>query len=191
MSYTYKYPHPAVATDCVIFALDGNQLKVLLIERGFEPYKGCWAFPGGYLEIDESAETGALRELREETGMTQASVHQFYTFSTPGRDPRERVISVAFFALVRMQDVWGADDAALARWFNLSDLCENIACRATLPLAFDHEEMLARACQSLLDLLQLRPEMLTSQKEHFTLDELKQITHQLTTATEKVQPPQQ
>lgn len=191
MSYTYKYPHPAVASDCVIFALDGNQLKVLLIERGFEPYKGHWAFPGGYLEIDESAETGALRELREETGMTKASVHQFYTFSTPGRDPRERVISVAFFALVRMQDVCGADDAALARWFNLSDLCENIASRATPPLAFDHEEMLARACQSLLDLLRLRPETLTSQKEHFTLDELKQVTHQLTTATQKVHPPQQ
>lgn len=189
--YQYKYPHPAVATDCVIFALDGKQLKVLLIERGFDPYKGHWAFPGGYLEIDESAEAGALRELQEETGMTHASVHQFHTFSTPDRDPRERVISVAFFALVRMQNVCGADDAARARWFDLSDLCEAISNQANPQLAFDHEEMLARACQALLDLLRLRPETLTSQIEQFTIDELKQVTHQLTTATLKVQPPLQ
>ena len=191
MPYTYKYPHPAIATDCVIFALDGQQLKVLLIERKFDPYKGHWAFPGGYLEIDESAEQGALRELQEETGMEQATIHQFHTFSSPDRDPRARVVTIAHYALVRMQDVCGADDAALARWFNLSDLCEAIVSKSTPPLAFDHEEMLARACQALLDLLRLRPETVTSQKEHFTIGELKQVTHELTMAAHSLQPPQQ
>ncbi|MBO7636242.1 MAG: NUDIX hydrolase, partial [Paludibacteraceae bacterium] len=79
MSYTYKYPHPAVTTDCVIFSFDGNDLKVLLIERGNEPYKGYWAFPGGFLNMDENAEQGALRELQEETGLTPNYIEQFHT----------------------------------------------------------------------------------------------------------------
>ena len=98
--YCYRYPHPAVTTDCVIFGFDGERLQVLLIERGIEPYKGSWAFPGGFLKMDETAEEGARRELKEETGLDSAYMEQFHTFSTPERDPRERVITIAYYALV-------------------------------------------------------------------------------------------
>ncbi|MGN1264366.1 MAG: NUDIX domain-containing protein, partial [Muribaculaceae bacterium] len=117
LKYHYKYPHPSVTTDCVIFGFDGSNLKVLLVQRGIEPYKGRWAFPGGFLRMDESAEEGALRELREETGLQGAYIKQFHTFSDPKRDPRERVITIAYYALVKLQDVIGGDDAAQARWF--------------------------------------------------------------------------
>ncbi|MBO4826928.1 MAG: NUDIX hydrolase [Prevotella sp.] len=183
--YQYKYPHPAVTTDCVVFALDGNQLKLLLVERGFEPYKGHWAFPGGFMEIDESAETGALRELQEETGMTQAAIHQFRTFSQPGRDPRERVISVAFYALVRMQNVCAADDAARARWFTLTELLDSLA-QSTLPLAFDHREMLLRAIEALADRIALHPDNFRNQPEHFTADELQIVCEQLSCYSSRV-----
>ena len=86
--YSYKYPHPAVTADCVIFGFDGTRLQVLLVERGLEPCKGKWAFPGGFVKIDESCEDGALRELEEETGLTGAYIEQFHTFSDPDRDPR-------------------------------------------------------------------------------------------------------
>lgn len=142
-NYHYKYPHPSVTTDCVIFGFDGNSLNVLLIERGNEPFKGKWAFPGGFLNMDESAEEGALRELQEETGMTGACIQQFHTFTAPDRDPRERVISIAYYAIVPMQDVKGGDDATKAQWFAL----DNVP-----PLAFDHDEMLRMAEQELLRL---------------------------------------
>ena len=93
--FCYKYPHPSVTTDCVIFGFDGNKLKVLLIERGIEPFKGKWALPGGFLKMDESAEEGARRELKEETGLTGAYIRQFHAFTAPDRDPRERVITIA------------------------------------------------------------------------------------------------
>ena len=114
LRFCYKYPHPSVTTDCVIFGFDGSRLTVLLIERGIEPFKGRWAFPGGFLRMDESAEDGALRELYEETGLRAAYIKQFHTFSDPDRDPRERVITIAYYALVRMEDVRGGDDAARA-----------------------------------------------------------------------------
>ena len=94
--YAYKYPHPSVTADCIIFGFDGGKLKVLLIERGQDPYKGRWAFPGGFVQMDESCEDGALRELEEETALKGMSVQQFHTYSEPNRDPRERVITVAF-----------------------------------------------------------------------------------------------
>ena len=134
--YTYKYPHPAVTTDCVVFGVDGKELRILLIERGNEPYKGCWAFPGGFLNMDENAEQGALRELEEETGLKLNSVKEFGTFSDVNRDPRERVISIAFYALAEKTDVQGGDDAAKAQWFALDELP---------PLAFDHDLMLKKA----------------------------------------------
>ena len=111
--YSYKYPHPSVTTDCVIFGFDGTKLQILLVERGIDPYKGKWAFPGGFIKMDESCEEGALRELKEETGLTGAYIEQFHTFSDPNRDPRERVITVAYYALVRIQDVKAGDDARL------------------------------------------------------------------------------
>ena len=103
--YTYKHPHPSVTVDCVIFGFDGSSLQVLLIERGAEPFKGCWAFPGGFLNMDESAAEGAMRELEEETGLTGAYMEQFHTYSAPDRDPRERVITIAHYALVRTSEV--------------------------------------------------------------------------------------
>ena len=140
LNYHYKYPHPSVTTDCVIFGFDGTKLQVLLVERGLEPYKGRWAFPGGFLKMDESAETGALRELQEETGLKGAYIKQFHTFSDPDRDPRERVLTIAYYALVRMQEVKGGDDAAKAEWFALDKVPS---------LAFDHDLILRVALMAL------------------------------------------
>ena len=133
MTYCYKYPHPSVTTDCVIFGFDGTKLKVLLVKRAIEPFQGRWAFPGGFMKMDESAEEGALRELQEETGLQGAYIRQFHTFTAPNRDPRERVITIAYYALVRMQEVKGGDDAAEARWFASDDIPQ---------LAFDHDQIL-------------------------------------------------
>ena len=90
--YCYEYPRPSVTTDCVLFGFDGVEINVLLIERGIEPYKGRWAFPGGFVNMDENTEQGALRELQEETGVTNVFMEQLYTFSDVDRDPRGRVI---------------------------------------------------------------------------------------------------
>ena len=84
--YTYEYPRPSVTTDCVIFGYDGKDIKVLLVQRGIEPFKGMWAFPGGFLQMDESAIDGAKRELQEETGLADAYIEQFHTFSDVNRD---------------------------------------------------------------------------------------------------------
>lgn len=147
LKYSYKYPHPSVTTDCVIFGIDSdNRLKVLLIERLNEPFKGCWAFPGGFLEMDEDADHGALRELREETGLEVNYLKQFHTFTSPDRDPRERVISIAYFGVVPVQEVAGSDDAARAQWFDIDDVP---------PLAFDHESMLTMAMEALRQELHL------------------------------------
>ena len=136
MSYIYQHPHPAVTADCIVFSADG---KVLLIERGNEPCKGKWAFPGGFMNIDETAEAAAVRELREETGieLDECDIFQVGAYSTVDRDPRERVVTIAFFAEVeRPMKVTGRDDAAQAKWFKLSELP---------PLAFDHAEILEDA----------------------------------------------
>ena len=138
--YCYKYPHPAVTTDCIIFGWDGKELKVLLIKRGREPFKGLWAFPGGFLNPDESATEGALRELKEETGLEEAYIQQFHTFSAPDRDPRERIISIAYVSLIPLKDVKGGDDASEARWYPIYALPS---------LAFDHEEMYRKALNHL------------------------------------------
>ena len=121
LKYHYKYPHPCVTTDCVIFGFDGTKLNVLLIERGIEPFKGRWAFPGGFLKMDETALQGAKRELYEETGLEDAYIHQFHAFSAVERDPRERVITIAYFALVRLSEVKAGDDAAKAQWLILRE----------------------------------------------------------------------
>ena len=138
MTYTYKYPRPAVTADCVVMTKE-NEPKVLLIERGNEPFKGCWAFPGGFMEMDETLEQCAVRELKEETGMevTEDDIMAFGTFSAVDRDPRGRTISKAYLVMIdEPVEVKGQDDAAKAEWFNISELPE---------LAFDHEEMFGHA----------------------------------------------
>lgn len=164
--FCYRYPHPAVTTDCVIFGFDGERLQVLLIERGIEPFKGRWAFPGGFIKMDETAEEGALRELKEETGMMNAFIQQFHTFSNPLRDPRERVITIAFYALVRIQEVKGGDDAASARWFPLDEIPA---------LAFDHDHMLRMATQRLRQEIHFHPIGFELLPEKFTLRELQSL----------------
>ncbi len=168
--YHYKYPHPSVTTDCVIFGFDGKQLKILLVQRGREPYKGRWAFPGGFLNIDESAEEGALRELREETGLQTACVRQFHTFSALNRDPRERIITIAYYALVKWQEVKGADDAAEAKWFTLHEVPV---------LAFDHDLMLDMALKALRRQLYFEFVGWEPLSENFTLKELQYLYEEI------------
>lgn len=139
MSYTYKYPHPAVTADILVFARDGHDIQLLLIERGREPYAGCWAFPGGFMSIDETTAQAAVRELREETGIniTENELHRIDIYDAVERDPRERVITVAYYTIIDSPaKVQGGDDAKQAQWFSLSQLP---------PLAFDHAEILEKA----------------------------------------------
>lgn len=164
--YCYKYPHPAVTTDCVIFGFNGKKLQVLLIKRGIEPFKGRWAFPGGFIKMHETAEEGARRELREETGLENAYIQQFHTFSDPHRDPRERVITIAFYALVKIQDVKGGDDAVAAQWFPLDEIPA---------LAFDHDYILRMAIQKLREEIHFQPIGFELLPEKFTIKELQTL----------------
>lgn len=165
-TYTYDYPRPAVTTDCVIFGYDGKELKVLLIERGIEPFKGCWAFPGGFLNMDEDALAGARRELKEETGLENAFIEQFHTFSEPGRDPRGRVITIAHYALVKIQEVEGGDDAAQARWFPIEEVP---------PLAFDHDRILRMAMSRLKERIHFEPVGFELLPDVFTMPQLQNL----------------
>ena len=133
MAYTYKYPRPAVTADCIVITKEAEP-KVLLIERGDEPFKGCWAFPGGFMNMDETTKQCAIRELEEETGLKVREVHQIGAYSKVERDPRGRTVTVAYLAIVdEPMAVSGQDDAAKAQWFLLSALPE---------LAFDHDEIM-------------------------------------------------
>ena len=138
MSYTYKYPRPAVTADCVVITSEAEP-RVLFIERGNEPFKGCWAIPGGFLNMDETTEQCAIRELEEETGLKVNKVHQIGAYSKVDRDPRGRTISVAYLAIVEQpSEVSGQDDAAKAKWFSTN---------ALPPLAFDHDEIMTDAIE--------------------------------------------
>ena len=133
MTYTYKYPRPAVTGDCIVITKEVNA-KVLLIQRAYEPYKGCWAFPGGFLNMDETIEQCAIRELEEETGLKVYDVHQIGAYSKVDRDPRGRTITVAYLAIIDNPiSVLGQDDAAKAEWWPLSALPQ---------LAFDHNDII-------------------------------------------------
>lgn len=165
-NYCYKYPHPAVTSDCVIFGFDGLAIKVLLIQRGIEPYKGKWAFPGGFMQIDETAEECAKRELEEETGLKASSVEQFHTFSDVNRDPRERVITVAHYALVRLSEVKGGDDAMSAKWFAMNEIPS---------LAFDHDRILRMAVNRLKERIYFEPIGFELLPEIFTMSALQNL----------------
>lgn len=166
MPYTYKYPHPSVTTDCVIFGFDGTTIKVLLIQRGIEPFKGKWAFPGGFMKMDETAEDCAKRELEEETGLKNTSVEQFYTFTDVNRDPRERVITIAHYALVRLSEVKGGDDATFAQWFSMDEIPS---------LAFDHDRILRMAINQLKERICFEPIGFDLLPEVFTMSKLQNL----------------
>ena len=138
MAYTYKYPRPAVTADCIVITREAEP-KVLLIQRGGEPFKGAWAFPGGFMDMDETTEQCAIRELEEETGLRVSDIKQIGAYSKVERDPRGRTITVAYLAIIDEPiAVTGQDDAANAEWWPVD---------ALPPLAFDHGEIMADAMQ--------------------------------------------
>ena len=133
MDYTYKYPRPAVTADCVVMTNEPLP-KVLLIQRGADPFKGAWAFPGGFMNMDETTEACAIRELEEETGLKVTTVHQIGAYSKVDRDPRGRTITVAYLAIIDSPvEVKGQDDAIKAEWFPVTELPN---------LAFDHFDIM-------------------------------------------------
>lgn len=165
-SYTYEYPRPAVTTDCVIFGFDSEGLSVLLIQRGIDPFKGCWAFPGGFMKMDEDADSCARRELKEETGFDAQHIEQFGTFTDVHRDPRGRVVTIAYYALVKKAAVQGADDAAEARWFPIDSIP---------PLAFDHDRILREALKTLREKIHFEPVGFELLPEVFTMPLLQDL----------------
>ena len=135
--YTYNYPHPAVTADCLVFARTDEGMKLLLIQRKNEPCKGKWAFHGGFMDIEETTIDAARRELKEETGLVVGELHRVGIFDAVDRDPRERIITVAYYTILdKPAEVSGLDDAAQAKWFSLTELPD---------LAFDHKEILQEA----------------------------------------------
>lgn len=166
--FQYKYEHMAVAMDCVIFTFEDKTLKVLLIKRGIEPYKDCWAFPGGFLQNTETAREGALRELQEETSLPLqiSEIEEVGVFSDPARDPRERTISIAWYALVRPSDVVGGDDAALAQWIPVDELPQ---------LAFDHKVIFDAALERLRQDIHFKPVGFNLLDEEFTIPDLHRL----------------
>ncbi len=174
--YSYKYQHPSVATDSVVFGYDGKNLNILLIERGIEPFLGAWALPGGFIRDNETAEEGALRELREETGVEDIYLEQFNTFTTVDRDTRKdeetgetyRVMSIAFLAFVRQDNylVIAGDDAARAKWFSIKELPN---------LAFDHKEIIEMALEKLRWKIIYEPLAFHMLNTSFTMTQVQEI----------------
>lgn len=171
--YVYEYPRPAMTADNVIFGFGGNKLQILLVERGIEPFKGSWALPGGFLRMCETIEECARRELREETNVHDVYLEQFHVFSDPRRDPRGRVVTVAFIALVRPSDhaVIGGDDASNAMWFDVDMLP---------PLAFDHLQIIDKARVYLKEMLRIKPLAFNLLNEVFSVDELRNVYEVIT-----------
>ena len=164
--YRYDYPRPALTVDVVIFGIQDECLQVLLIKRGEPPFKGSWALPGGFVNMDESLEEAAVRELAEETGVQSAYLEQLYTYGNPGRDPRGRTITVAYFALIPSDHTFqtqAGSDAEGAGWFPQPKLPE---------LAFDHAEIIAYGLRRLRYKLEYSAVAFELVPEEFTLGEL-------------------
>ncbi|NJN22013.1 MAG: NUDIX hydrolase [Leptolyngbya sp. RL_3_1] len=160
---------PQLTVDCVVFGLDeADQLKVLLIQRKLEPFAGAWALPGGFVHLDESLDVAARRELQEETGVETHFLEQLYTFGTVDRDPRGRVVTVAYYALVNLRDhtVQAATDARDARWFAVSHLP---------PLAFDHGAIAQYGLQRLRAKIRYEPIGFELLPPKFTLSQLQRL----------------
>ena len=168
MPFTYAYARPAVAVDCVVFGFDDGELKVLLIRRGMAPHQGRWALPGGFVRPDETLDAAARRELAEEAGVSDVYLEQLYTFGDVKRDPRERVLSVAYYALVALARhvPQAATDAADAAWFAVSDLPS---------LAFDHAAIVAAAVARLQGKVRYQPVGFELLPERFTLSQLQHL----------------
>jgi ADP-ribose pyrophosphatase YjhB (NUDIX family) len=168
MPHTYEYPRAALTVDCVVFGYDKSELKVLLIQRGLEPFKGKWALPGGFVRVEETVDDTARRELAEETGLENVFLEQLYTFGSVNRDPRERVVSVAHYALVKLSDhkAKAATDAAEAEWFPISELPK---------LAFDHADIVATALARLQGKIRYQPVGFELLPPKFTLSELQHL----------------
>ncbi len=170
--YTYEYPRPALTVDLVIFSIQADQLHLLLIQRASAPYMGMWALPGGFVLNEESLEEAALRELREETGVQDVYLEQLYTYGEPERDPRGRVVTVAYFALIPTESAvqpTSGSDAAAARWFPVQEYP---------PLAFDHAEIVEYAVRRLRYKLEYTAVGFELLNEEFTLSEL-QSTYEI------------
>lgn len=168
MAHTYEYPRPALTVDCVVFGYDEGELKVLLIERGLEPFKGRWALPGGFVRVDETLDNAARRELQEEAGLSEIFLEQLFTFGAVDRDPRERVVSAAYFALVKLSEhhAKAATDAANAEWFPVSKIPK---------LAFDHADILATALARLKAKVRYEPIGFELLPPKFTLSQLQSL----------------
>lgn len=166
------YWHPTMTTDAVIFGFDGDKLDLLLIRRAIDPFKDCWALPGGFLkEEDLSAKDCAYRELKEESciDLNGIQLEELGSYSAKDRDPRERVITIAFVALVpksKYEEVKGADDAREAKWFSLDELP---------PLAFDHMQIVKDAHQSLKQRIHFEPIGFHLLDKEFTIAQIHNI----------------
>lgn len=169
MPYTYEFPRPSLTVDCVIFGLDtDNLLKILLIRRNLPPFKGQWALPGGFVRLGESLEAAARRELQEETGVENLFLEQLYTFGDLNRDPRERVVTVAYYALVNLWQhrIYPTTDADDAQWFPVSDQPK---------LAFDHDQIVQVALQRLKGKVRYEPIGFELLPKKFTLSQLQKL----------------
>lgn len=166
LPHTYEYPRPALTVDCVVFAIEDDALKVLLVRRGLAPFEGQWALPGGFVRMAETTDEAARRELLEETGLANVFLEQLYTFSEVDRDPRERVVSVAHFALVRSAALHAGSDAAEASWFEV---------RAVPALAFDHKQILNSALERLRGKVRYQPLGFELLPAKFTLGQLQRL----------------
>lgn len=168
MPYTYEWPRPAVTVDCVVFGLDEGTLKILLIKRNGQPFAGCWALPGGFVDPNETLDAAARRELAEETGLKDVFLEQLYTFGDPGRDPRGHTVSVAYYALVRQDQhtPQAATDASEAGWFRVNKLPE---------LAFDHDQIIRTAVSRLQGKVRYQPIGFELLARKFTLTELQSV----------------
>jgi len=168
MPQTYKYPRAALAVDCVVFGFDEGELKVLLIQRALDPFKGRWALPGGFVRLGETLDEAARRELGEEAGLEDVYLEQLYTFGSVDRDPRERVVSVAYYALVKLAafTTRAAADASDAQWFPVSKVSK---------LAFDHAEILATGLARLKAKVRYQPIGFELLPPKFTLSQLQHL----------------
>lgn len=167
-TFTYAYPRPALTVDCVVFGFDEGELKVLLVQRGLPPFEGHWALPGGFVRTDETLEDAARRELEEETGIAKLYLEQLYTFGAIDRDPRDRVVSVAYYALVKLSQyqIRAATDTRHAVWFGISDLPT---------LAFDHDRICDVALRRLKGKVRYEPIGFELLPAKFTLSQLQHL----------------